>query len=109
MYDVRDFTGRDEGGSAPPEAMELQYGVPMMVWCSSAFQARYPEQVERLRAAANRKASLDDLPQLLMNLGRVRNSYYRAEHDVLSPKYKEGKRLVRGGVDYDATVSRVKN
>lgn len=109
MYDVRDFTGRDEGGSAPPEAMELQYGVPMMVWCSDAFQARYPEQVERLRAAANRKASLDDLPQLLMNLGRVRNSYYRAEHDVLSPKYKEGKRLVRGGVDYDATVSRVKN
>lgn len=106
MYDVRDFKGRDEGGNAPPEAMELQYGVPFMVWCSDAFKARYPALIERMAGALTQKTTLDDFPHLLMGLGHVRNNYYRAEHDVLSPQYEVDRRVVRGNVDYDAALKK---
>ncbi|MBO4815095.1 MAG: phosphoethanolamine transferase [Muribaculaceae bacterium] len=104
MFDWRDFSGRDEGARKPAPAMKLQYCVPFMVWCSDAFIARYPECVARLKEAARRKGVLDDLPHLLMDLGRVRNSYYKPEHDLISPDYKPTKRLVQMSVDYDEVV-----
>lgn len=104
MYDWRDFSGRDEGARKQAPAMKLQYCVPFMVWCSDAFIARYPECVARLKNAAHRKGVLDDLPHLLMDLGRVKNSYYKPEHDLISPDYKPTKRLVQMTVDYDEVV-----
>lgn len=104
MFDWRDFSGRDEGARKQAPSMKLQYCVPFMVWCSDAFMARYPECVARLKDAARRKGALDDLPHLLMDLGRVKNPYYKPEHDLISPNYKPTKRLVQMTVDYDEVV-----
>ena len=104
MFDCRDFCGRDEGVQKQASVMKLQYCVPFMVWCSDTFKARYPEVVAQLKSAAQRKGQLDDLPHLLMGLGRVKNPYYKPERDLISPDYKPAKRLVQMSVDYDEIV-----
>ena len=105
MFDWRDFSGRDEGARKQAPSMKLQYCVPFMVWCSDGFKERYPDVVEQLQSAAQRKGQLDDLPHLLMDLGRIQNAYYKAEHDLISPYYKPTKRLVQMSVDYDEVVN----
>ena len=105
IYDWQDFAGRDERAYKPRQSMELQYCVPFMVWCSPAFKQRYPECIERLRGASQRKGLLDDLPHMLMDLARIKSNYYVAEHDLISPFYKPSKRIVQDIADYDEVIS----
>lgn len=42
--------------------------------------------------------------RLLFDLAGLRTVYYRPERDLISPAFKPSRRVVAGGLDFDALV-----
>ncbi len=88
VYDYRDNIGRTPASKGMEELWEKYIiEIPFMVWCSDTYQQKHPEMVKRLKFAANRPFTIDNLCQMMFHLGSIQTEYYHAERDVLSDEY----------------------
>ena len=108
MYDFRDAKGRHSELVPRAGTLKFQYEVPFVVWCSDAYMQRYPQAVQRLKAALNRPFMTDNVGQLLFSLGKVKTVYYKPERDPMSPQFKPRKRILYDRVDYDEVMKKAK-
>ena len=99
-YDYRKHQGRDHG---KPTSLSLkyQYEVPFIVWCSDTYRERNPNTITNLQQATNRPFSIDNIANMLFNVGKVNTTYYREHLDILSPAYKCEHRLIKGEYIYE--------
>ena len=93
VYDYRNQCGRDHS-EMTPNRMKYQFDIPFMIWCSDIYMKSYPEKVERIKAALDKPFISDNLCNLLFNVAGIRTSYYREKYDIMSPKYRCGKRTI---------------
>lgn len=105
IYDYRNSIGRCDDADNPKLMVKYQNEIPMVVWCSPPFMAAHDDVVERLRQAASRPGTTDNLPQLLMGLAGISSPYYDARLDMLAPEYKCPRRMVRNRYDYDQLMA----
>lgn len=61
--------------------------IPFVVWCSPRLQQARPQLVERIRQAADRPGTLDNVSQMMLGLSGITTPWYQAERDILSPTY----------------------
>lgn len=101
VYDYRDSQGRRDDRQHPELMVRYQHEVPMVVWCSPAFMTAHADVVSRLRRAASRPGTTDNLSQLLLGLGGITSPYYHPGLDILSDDYRPPRRIVRKTYDYD--------
>lgn len=97
VYDYRNSMGR-VNGALTPERVRYQYEIPMVVWLSPSFRQRRPEVAAAVRKAVGRQFSSDNLCHLIFGLSGVSTPYYKAEHDLLSPMYKEQHLVLEGKI-----------
>ena len=100
VYDWRDQCARDHGPLSPNK-LKYQYEIPFMIWCSDQFQKKHPDVISSIRNAVDRPFMIDNLCNLLFNVGGINTVYYRDSINVISPNYRCGKRLVENQ-DYDS-------
>lgn len=103
LYDYRDRTGRDHGPMSVEKA-KAEYEVPFVVWFSDVFKEKHPDLFAAFESSVDKPFMIDDLCNLLFHVGGVVTSFYRPEHDVLSPDYQCKSRLLEGYWDYDKKV-----
>lgn len=101
VYDYRDSQGRRDDREHPELMVRYQHEVPMVVWISPAFMTAHADVVQRLRQAASRPGTTDNLSQLLLGLGGITSPYYRPWLDIHSDDYRPPRRIVRKTYDYD--------
>ena len=99
-YDYRKQCGRDHG-DITPMVLKYQYDVPFIVWCSDTYKMKYPDIVEHIQKVVNRPFSIDNICNMLFNIGGITTSYYRDYLDILSPAYKCEYRLIKGEYIYE--------
>ena len=105
MYDYRDGKGRVGTGQHPkPEMLMCENLVPFVIWCSDTFKQQHPDMVRRIAAATNRKFMVDNVCQVLFELGGVNTTYYKPERNLISDQYRNRPRIVYGKFDFDAIV-----
>lgn len=99
-YDFREHCGRDHG-ELTPMVLKYQYDVPFVVWCSETYKKNNPDVVESIRQAVNRPFLIDNVCNMLFNLGGISTSYYREDLDLISPHYQCRERLLKGKFVYE--------
>lgn len=108
IYDYRDERGRHVSYTPSPDMLRHQNEVPFIIWCSDLYKQLHPEIVKNIATSVNRKFMTDNVGQTLLNLGRIKTSYYRPERDVISPRFTTRTRLLYDHVDYDEVMKKKK-
>ncbi|WP_353935218.1 phosphoethanolamine transferase [uncultured Prevotella sp.] len=105
IYDYRDSKGRVEAATGQEKNwLKYQFEVPFVIWCSDKYKALHPDIVRRIKASLNRPFMTDNTCHLLFDLAGLKTIYYRAERDLISPKFKPSKRIVNNNTDFDAVM-----
>jgi len=90
------------GFAAMMPDMRYQIHVPMFIWCSERFRDGYPELWERIRKAAARPVTTDDLPHLLLDIAGIKTEYFDPTRSVINEQYDSlCPRIVLNSIDYD--------
>lgn len=101
VYDYRCFLGRTHEDEKSDEALKYQYEVPFLIWMSDEFIDRNSLIFDDLKGCIHKNLMIDNVSQLLMRLGGLKCSYYKAHRDPLSDHFIAGPRLVNNRIDYD--------
>lgn len=99
-YDYRKQCGRDHG-EITSMMLKYQYEVPFIIWCSDIYKKKNPNTIERIEQAVNHPFSIDNICNMLFNIGGITTSYYRDYLDILNPAYKCEYRLIKGEYIYE--------
>lgn len=105
VYDYRDFTERDHNPHKTPEMVRCENDIPLFVWCSPVYKARYPERCNAIQAAAARPLMSDLIGQMMLWLGQVNSQWTDSTRNVVHPAYQPAPRLIYDGINYDRLVS----
>lgn len=108
VHDYRVGIGRRDDNEHPELMVRYQHAIPFVVWCSPRLQQVRPQLVERIRQAADRPSTLDNVSQMLLGLSGITTPWYQAERDILSSTYQCPKRVVREKYDYDQLIHQSK-
>lgn len=107
VYDYRDCCGRRNAEPGmEKEFLKYQAEVPFMIWCSDKYKEAYPEIIEDIKASVDKPFITDNVCQVMFHLAGLKSPWYNEERDLLSDKYKCGKRIVNGMYDYDEIMGR---
>ena len=96
-YDFRAHCGRYHG-ELTPMVLKYQYDIPFVVWCSDTYKKNNPDVVNSICQAVDRPFVLDNVCNMLFNIGGISTSYYRENLDLISPNYQCQERLVKGEI-----------
>ena len=99
-YDYRKQCGRGHG-EITSMLLKYQYDIPFIVWCSDTYKKKNPNVINNLQQAINRPFSIDNICNMLFNIGSVATPYYRDSLDILSNTYKCEYRLIKGEHIYE--------
>lgn len=104
VYDYRDFLCRDHALTRTPLMTKHENEVPLVLWFSPVYRQRHPDAVAQAQACSARPVSTDALAQLMLGLGHIGTTYYRAPYDPLSGSFTPQRRLIFDTIDYDALM-----
>lgn len=104
IYDYRDSKGRNAGSSGvTPNLVKYQYEIPFVIWFSNPFMEKYPNLVKSIRESKDKPFMTDNVCQILFHIVGMRTKWYKADRDLISPRYVAKKRMIVGK-DYDKFV-----
>lgn len=86
-------------------AIKYQFEIPFMIWVSDTYKERHPEMTARIAAAVGRPFMIDDLAQLLFDLGGVECRWSDRTRSVISDDYiARPRRLCEGRYIYEEVM-----
>ena len=94
VYDYRARCGRDHT-DLNNQLLKYQYDIPFVIWCSDIYKEKNPEIVNAIRESTKRPFIIDNICNILFNVGAINSAYYRDSLDVISPNYKCAKRKIK--------------
>lgn len=106
LFDYRNFIGRTHEKKKSWQALKYQYEIPFVVWCSDSFKKKYPKKVEAIKKAMKKPFLSSNVSHMLLSLASINTPFYQADKDVLSDKYRCGRRILQNNNDYDAIMNR---
>lgn len=74
VFDAGDFQGRVFGEMTEANR-KYQLEVPMWVWTSTRYRQNHPELVRRMNALKDKPVMTDTIPQMLLDLAGINNSW----------------------------------
>lgn len=98
--------GRTHSLHPTPAEVRNEFEIPFWIWCSHSYRINHPEIYHQIVTSSRRPFMTDNLPHTLLYLAGIYCPYYKAESDLLSPKYNEKRvRLLKGTDDYDKLMT----
>ena len=100
-FDQIKVFGRLHSDPVTKEIAYNEYQIPFWIWCSNQYKDRHQEITNLIKFSLNRRFISDDLSHMLLFLGGISCKDYKDELNILSPKYKNKKVLLKGSTNYD--------
>lgn len=95
LYDTSDMVGHDMYNTTPS-----MYEVPFIVWMSEKYKKKHPEFFDKLKVV-KRSYNLEDFIHSFSDLSGISFNEFDATRSIFNIQYKQRKRIIKEGVDYD--------
>ncbi|MBQ9236998.1 MAG: phosphoethanolamine transferase [Prevotella sp.] len=100
---VRHFCGRMHDAVITKRLADEEFRVPMWIYCTPRYKVAHPDVFQAVKQAKGKRYMTDATSHMLMGLAGIHSKYYRADYDLLSPRYNSArKRIIKNQVDYDS-------
>lgn len=91
VFDTRNFKGHEPSNFTKP-----MFEVPFWVWCSPAYQQRYPEKIALLADNRHKPLVLEDMFHFVIDALDIETSYLRHDRSWWRDEFKTRPRKVYG-------------
>ncbi|UKK51018.1 phosphoethanolamine transferase [Prevotella sp. E13-17] len=88
-----------------PIDIKSQFSIPFWIYATPKYCEHHQDDFKAIQAAQDKRYMTDAIGHTLLRLAGVKTPYYRAERDVVSPRYDENrKRIIREERDFDEII-----
>lgn len=96
--------GEDMSGHIEENPTHHMIEIPVIMWASEKFRAKYPEKWEQIKKAADRPYMTDDMIHTVMDLADVKTAEFDPTRSIVNDKFNEQRPRIFDGMDYDAEI-----
>lgn len=78
--------------------------IPMIIWASDKFKAKYPEKWAQIQAAVDRPYMTDDMIHTVMDIAGIKTPEFDPTRSVIDDKYNAARPRIFNNMDYDKEI-----
>ena len=83
--------------------------IPVIMWASPSFKAKYPEKWAAIQAAANRPYMTDDMIHTILDLAEIHTPEYNPEKSIVNDAFDASRPRIFNDLNYDTQILTGKN
>ena len=96
--------GEDMSGHIEENPTHHMIEIPVIMWASEKFRAKYPEKWEQIKKAANRPYMTDDMIHTVMDLADIKTDEFDPTRSIVNDKFNAQRPRIFDGMDYDTEI-----
>jgi heptose-I-phosphate ethanolaminephosphotransferase len=99
VYDEGGFAGHIEEN---PSRHMIE--VPVIMWASDKFKAKYPEKWAAVQASVNRPYMTDDMIHTVLDLSDIHTAEFDPAKSIVNDKFDASRKRIFNDLDYDTQI-----
>lgn len=96
--------GEDMSGHIEENPTHHMIEIPVIMWASEKFRAKYPEKWEQIKKAANRPYMTDDMIHTVMDLADIKTDEFDPTRSIVNDNFNAQRPRIFDGMDYDTEI-----
>ena len=96
--------GEDMSGHIEENPTHHMIEIPVIMWASEKFRAKYPEKWEQIKKAADRPYMTDDMIHTVMDLADIKTAEFDPTRSIVNDKFNAQRPRIFDGMDYDTEI-----
>ena len=96
--------GEDMSGHIEENPTHHMIEIPVIMWASEKFRAKYPEKWEQIKKAADRPYMTDDMIHTVMDLADIKTDEFDPTRSIVNDKFNAQRPRIFDGMDYDTEI-----
>lgn len=100
--------GEDMSGHIEENPTHHMIEIPVIIWASDKFKAKYPEKWSKIKAAVNRPYMTDDMIHTVMDIADIKTAEFDPTRSIINAKFNDKRPRIFDGMDYDKEIKEVK-
>lgn len=100
--------GEDMSGHIEENPTHHMIEIPVIIWASDKFKAKYPEKWSEIKAAVNRPYMTDDMIHTVMDIADIKTAEFDPTRSIINAKFNDKRPRIFDGMDYDKEIKEVK-
>ena len=99
VYDEGGFAGHIEEN---PSRHMIE--IPVIMWASDAFKAKYPEKWAAIQGAVKRPYMTDDMIHTVLDLADIKTAEYDPAKSIVNPAFDASRPRIFNDLNYDTQI-----
>ena len=99
VYDEGGFAGHIEEN---PSRHMIE--IPVIMWASDSFKAKYPEKWSAIQGAVNRPYMTDDMIHTVLDLADIKTTEYDPAKSIVNPAFDASRPRIFNDLNYDTQI-----
>jgi len=99
VYDEGGFAGHIEEN---PSRHMIE--IPVIMWASDKFKAKYPEKWAAIQASVNRPYMTDDMIHTVLDLSDIHTAEFDPAKSIVNDKFDASRKRIFNDLDYDTQI-----
>lgn len=78
--------------------------IPVIMWASDKFKAKYPEKWAQIKNAVNRPYMTDDMIHTVLDIADIKTAEFDPAKSIINDKFNAGRVRIFNGMNYDTEI-----
>lgn len=96
--------GNDMSGHIEENPTHHMIEIPVIMWASDKFKAKYPEKWAQIKAAVNNPYMTDDMIHTVMDIADIKTPEFDPARSIINAKFNANRQRIFDGMDYDKEI-----
>ena len=96
--------GEDMSGHIEENPTHHMIEIPVIMWASDKFKAKYPEKWAQIKNSVNRPYMTDDMIHTVMDLADIKTAEFNPAKSIVNDCFDAGRVRMFDGMNYDTEI-----
>ncbi len=96
--------GDDMSGHIEENPTHHMIEIPVIMWASDKFKAKYPEKWAQIKAAVNRPYMTDDMIHTVLDISDIKTADFDPTKSIINADFNAERPRIFDGMDYDKEI-----